>query len=233
MHVLHAGNSTDQHSSLPRKIGDRELSGLAFRSRSATAAGPRPVRTYPPIGAGRCSSTLLTTARRSADLRAPHPSGRQVEPTLGRARGSSPGPGRAPPGGPCRSPHKRLGEPAPAGPRGSTTPSDEPVRRTELRIRARLPARPNRGTNRRNQAVMSYDAYRLYQIERVKGPGEVLTADERAARQPRSPRRRRSSASSPSPPNAAGAGCAYCPRPAPPTTLTTWPRPPTAPSSRS
>ena len=39
--------------------------------------------------------------------------------------------------------------PAPAGPRGSTTPSDELVRRTELRIRARLPARPNRGTNPR------------------------------------------------------------------------------------
>jgi hypothetical protein len=29
---------------------------------------------------------------------------------------------------------------------------------------------------------MSYDAYRLYQIERVKGPGEVLWADEQAAR---------------------------------------------------
>jgi len=28
---------------------------------------------------------------------------------------------------------------------------------------------------------MSYDAYRLYQIERVKGPGEVLRADEQAA----------------------------------------------------
>ena len=48
----------------------------------------------------------------------------------------------------------------------------------------------------------------------------------------RSPRRRRSSASSPSPPNAAGGGCACCPRPAAPTTATTWPRPPTAPSSR-
>jgi hypothetical protein len=29
---------------------------------------------------------------------------------------------------------------------------------------------------------MSYDAYRLYQIERVKGPGEVLRADEQTAR---------------------------------------------------
>lgn len=29
---------------------------------------------------------------------------------------------------------------------------------------------------------MSYDACRLYQMEHVKGPGEVLRADERAAR---------------------------------------------------
>ena len=29
---------------------------------------------------------------------------------------------------------------------------------------------------------MPYDAYRLYQIRRVKGPGEVLRADEQAAR---------------------------------------------------
>jgi hypothetical protein len=29
---------------------------------------------------------------------------------------------------------------------------------------------------------MSYDAYRLYQVERVKGPGEVLRVGEQAAR---------------------------------------------------
>lgn len=32
------------------------------------------------------------------------------------------------------------------------------------------------------RAVMPYDTYRLYQIERLKGPAEVRRADEQAAR---------------------------------------------------
>ena len=42
--------ATFRSPSISRKIfGDRELGGPAFRSRSATAAGPRPMRKYPYI----------------------------------------------------------------------------------------------------------------------------------------------------------------------------------------
>src|SRR5262245_54563301 len=33
----------------PDIVGDKELGGPAFRSRSATATGPLPVRKYPPV----------------------------------------------------------------------------------------------------------------------------------------------------------------------------------------
>jgi hypothetical protein len=67
-------------------IGDRELGGPVFRSRSATAAGLRPVRKYPPFGAGLGSRAgQLAGDPQPADMRdlAVLVRQKQVRPILG------------------------------------------------------------------------------------------------------------------------------------------------------